>query len=372
MFERFIIIEQKSNSFYHVPSIVTAPDGSILAFCEQRWKSPCDDVGECHIVMKKSLDHGRTWGELRALRRQEGAKWHMGSAVTDSVTGNVLLMCGGEWLQSSDNGDTWTDWKPEWLHHSGGGIGSTHGSAPGIQLQYGKHKNRLVWPARTVVSTSGYNDRSISDRREKCYSTVMYSDDHGQTLKHSNLFHKGTGEACLVERTNGDIYFNARAYYDDGMRRVALSQDGGDSFTEQPEDRIILEVLQGCNAGMVRYPEKYLDNIHHMKNRSNTPYDTPQSHLGNDVILFANPDTDGPNREHGVVRLSLDGGKNWAFYRAVTDYGEWFDYSAITVATDGTVLLMYKTTPGMTGLPDSADDCCSMALVRFDLDWLIQ
>ena len=362
MLKRSIIIKQKKNAFYHVPSIVKAPDGSILAFCEERWHSPCDDVGECHIVMKKSRDHGRTWSDLQELRRKDGAKWHMGSAIVDHVTGKVLLMCGGGWLQSSDNGETWTDWHP--IHQiderkAPGGLGSTHGSAPGIQLQFGQHKNRLVWPARVVIPSDGYNDCSISDRQEKCFSTVIYSDDHGQTLHRSNAFHQGTGEACLVERVNSVIYFNTRAYFDDGKRRVALSKDGGMTFTESADDQNLREHSQGCNAGMIRYPQNLLKTL----NLTQT--------LGDDVILFANPDSDGPHREHGVVRLSVDGGESWKYSKAVTNFGEWFDYSAMTVANDGTILLMYKTTPAMTVLPTSSDECCSMAIARFDLKWLV-
>ena len=361
MFERFIIFAQKENAFYHVPSIVTAPDGSILAFCEQRWQSPCDNVGECHVVMKKSKDNGLTWGNLIELRRKSGEKWHMGSAVTDMETGKVLLMCGGGWLQSDDNGDTWTDWKPEQIIIQGsGGFGGTHGSAAGIQLSFGKYKGRLVWPGRVMISIDGYNDQSISDRKEKCYSTTFFSDNHGKTIYRANAFHKGTGEACLVERINGDIYFNARAYFDDFKRRTALSCDGGHCFMETENDYVLKELSQGCNASMVRYPKELLKKTG-MSNR-----------FGQDVVLFANPDSDGPYREHGVVRLSTDGGETWAFSRAVTDFGEWFDYSSMTVAQDGIVLLMYKATLSMTGLPASSDDCCSMALVRFNLEWIVE
>jgi len=355
MFERFIIFAHKENAFYHVPSIVTAPDGSILAFCEQRWQSPCDNVGECHIVMKKSKDNGQTWGELIELRRKSGEKWHMGSAVIDSETGKVFLMCGGGWLQSVDNGDTWTDWQPEHSIQLGG----THGSGPGIQLQFGRHKGRLVWPARVNITTDGYNDQSISDRREKCYSTAIFSDDHGETLYRANAFHQGTGEACLVERVNGDIYFNARAYFDDFKRKTALSCDGGKYFTETQDDPVQKELSQGCNAGMIRYPKELLKKT------------GLSDLLGDDVILFANPDSDEPYREHGVVRVSTNGGQGWQYSKAVTDFGEWFDYSSLTVAEDGTILLMYKTTLTMTGLPQSSDECCSMALARFNLKWIM-
>ena len=359
MFERFILFAQKESAFYHIPSIVTAPDGSILAFCEQRWQSPCDDVGECHIVMKKSKDNGQTWGPLTELRRKQGAKWHMGSAVTDNETGKILLMCGGGWLQSADNGDTWTDWQPEHNIQLPGGLGGTHGSAPGIQLQFGKHKGRLLWPARVTITADGYDDQSISDRRTKCYSTAIFSDDHGRTLYRANAFHQGTGEACLVEKINGDIYFNARGYFDDYKRKTALSCDGGASFIETGDAPNLRELSQGCNACMVRYPRALLEKTGVFNS------------TGHDVILFVNPDSEGRYREHGRVRLSINGAETWQHSKEITDFGEWFDYSSMTVATDGTILLMYKTTASMTGLPKSSDQCCTMALARFSLRWIM-
>ncbi len=350
MFDCTIIFAQKDHAFYHVPSIAIAPDGSILAFCEERWRSPCDDTGECHIVMKKSTDGGDTWSELIHLRRKAGAKYHMGSAVTVPSAGQILLMCGGGFLKSGDNGETWQVWHPA-IHTTAGATRvGTHGSAPGIVARYGMHKGRIVWPARAIVSTDGYDDLSIPDRQSKCYSLVLYSDDQGETIHSSNYFLQGTGEACLAERTNGDIYFNARAYWMDHQRKTAISRDGGERFVETQPARALREPGQGCNASMVRYPPELCDE--------------------SDILLFVNPDTKGPYREHGVVHVSLDGGETWPLAKAISQWGTWFDYSAMAVTHDGTIVVMYKTTSTMQGLPSSHDECCAMALARFDLAWL--
>ena len=166
------------------------------------------------------------------------------------------------------------------------------------------------------------------------------------------IFCRGPEKACLAERLDGDLYFNARAYFDDGKRYTAISHDGGSHFTESLPDGQLREVRQGCSASLVRYP--------------------PELCGGRDILLFANPDSTGKYREHGVVHVSFDGGKSWPINKAVTQWGEWFDYSAMAISHDGKVLLMYKTTPNMTGMPTSSDECCSMALARFDLEWLIQ
>jgi sialidase-1 len=349
MLIRQIIFPQKEHAFYHVPSLVVAPDGSILAFCEERWRSPCDDTGECHIVMKKSMDTGVQWSELIQLRRKEDEKYHMGAAAV-SLDGSVLLMCGGGDLKSTDNGETWQDWKPEFFAPKDSRGGIVHGSGSGVVLSHGDNNGRILWPARTIVTQDGYDDLSVPDRQAKCYSMALYSDDNGTTIHSSNYFHQGTGEACLAENLDGEIYFNARAYWNDNKRRTAVSMDGGNHFSETSIEDFLQEPPQGCNASLVRYP--------------------PHLCKGRDILLFANPDTKGNHREHGVVHVSFDGGRSWPHKKKVTPWGDWFDYSAMTVARDGTILLMYKTTPTMTGLPSTWDECASMALVRFDLEWL--
>ncbi len=345
------VFEQGGDANYHIPNLVVAGDGTVLAFCEERWQSPWDNVGECHIVLRRSLDHGRTWQPIETLRRKEGGKFHMGSACVDRTTGTVLLMCGGGWLKSDDHGATWVDWKPKIVPPEDGLGGGTHGSAPGITLRYGPAKGRLLWPARAVDQSDGYDDGSIPDRQAKCYSTARYSDDHGQTIRRANRFLQGTGEACLVERLDGAVYINARAYFGDHRRRTAVSTDGGRTFGCEGTDPTIREINQGTCAGMVRYPAKLID--------------------GADLVLFSNPDADENVRCHGVLRGSRDGGRTWAYTRELNSPSDWFDYSSVAVAHDGTILVMAKSTATGRGAPGFAK-ASSMVVFRASLEWLTE
>ena len=345
-FEQTLVFQQADKAFYHIPAIVVGNAGTVLAFCEERRNSASDSTKECYVVLRRSTDNGRTWGDLQYLRREPGMKWHTSAPILDKTTGRILHMCAGGWLESDDEGATWTDWTPKIVRAEDGLGAGTHGSAPGITLQYGPHAGRLLWPARAVDAREGYSDGNLEDRRVKCYSTALYSDDHGATLHRANLFLRGTGEAVLAERLNGDIYFNARAYFEDGKRRTAISRDGGVTFGDEGTAPTIRELPQGCCAGIVRYP--------------------PEKAGGRDLILFSNPDTLERKRVHGVVRLSLDGGETWPYAKAVNTENDWFDYSSLAVAHDGTILLMYKTTPAMKGSGGGH----SMAVARFDLAWL--
>jgi len=346
-----IIFQQTEQAFYHVPSLVVAPDGTVLAFCEERRGSPQDGVDECHIVLRRSFDHGKSWEPMETLRGTEGQKWHMGSAAVDEVTGLIFLMCGGGWLQSSDNGKTWQDWKPQIMRPKDGMAGSTHGSGPGITLKYGRHKDRIVWPARTVDKRQGYDDRRIQDRQTKCFSTVLYSDDHGETIQRSNVFLQGTGEACLVERLNGDILLNARAYYNDNCRYAAVSRDGGVSFEEIGPVPELRETLQGCNASMVRYPPEWIG--------------------GRDCILFANPDSVQWKRFNGTLRVSWDGGGTWHLAKRVTHEDIWFGYSSMVVGHDQFILLMHRTSPNAHLGITNGTASSSMVVVRLDFEKLM-
>jgi sialidase-1 len=249
----------------------------------------------------------------------------MGSAAVDEVTGRIFLMCGGGWLQSSDNGNTWQDWKPRIIRPEDGLPGSTHGSGPGITLEYGRHKGRIVWPARTVDKRQGYDDRKVEDRQTKCYSTVLYSDDHGQTIHRGPVFLQGTGEACLVERLNGEIFLNARAYHNDNCRYAAVSRDGGVSFVEIGPVPDLRETLQGCNASMMRYPPEWIG--------------------GQNCILFANPDSVQWERFNGTLRVSWDEGETWHLFERMPHKEAWFGYSSMVVTNDQFILLMYRSHP---------------------------
>ena len=68
------------------------------------------------------------------------------------------------------------------------------------------------------------------------YTNAIYSDDGGETWITSEPFPaKGTGEAAIVELSDGTLYYNSRRHFStDGlnprMRHIATSIDGGHSW----------------------------------------------------------------------------------------------------------------------------------------------
>lgn len=218
-----------------------------------------------------------------------------------------------------------------------------HMNEKGVTLQFGKHKGRLLRPARHYGEA---NDRKFWPTH---YTTAVYSDDNGKTWTPSKPFaDKGTGEAALAELSDGTIYYNSRCHWNGDKppkrRRCAWSDDGGETW----RDWQIVDVLPdgpqdttyGTFGGLVRLPIK-----------------------GRDILLYSNCDSE-KGRQRGTVWASFDGGKTWPLKRLAQKGG--FGYSALAAGRPGTpsegqIYLFYAGWPKGGGF-----------MVRFNLSWLLQ
>jgi sialidase-1 len=80
---------------YRIPALAVARDGTVLAFAEARKNhrgDPGTDGNELHMVVKRSLDQGRTWSEMITVEAP-GELWSAGNpaAVCDRDTGRIWL-----------------------------------------------------------------------------------------------------------------------------------------------------------------------------------------------------------------------------------------------------------------------------------------
>ena len=324
-----------------IPKIVVAADGAVLAF------------GKSGHLLRRSTDGGKTWSEARAVGPDAG-----GNAIVDEVTGDVLVVRAGKgylW-RSSDHGATWTREsivvKPNPMGHGSPDSGvptNTSCSESGITLRHGKHKGRLVMPAR-CQPPKGNNDQEWWPYNYNC---AIISDDRGKTWQVSAPVQSGTGEGTLAELSDGRIYYNSRCHMAvDHRRRIAWSHDGGHMWTDWETSEHLYEVGQpfyfkygtkpsyGCNAGLVRVP--------------------PEATGGKDVLLFSTPDEPGGHRFKMTVWASFDGAKTWPIKRLVWKGPS--AYSSLSAAKDGTVYLLFER--GQKKLYES------IAVARFTLDWL--
>ncbi|MDP6468801.1 MAG: sialidase family protein [Pirellulaceae bacterium] len=290
---------------YRIPSLIVAPSGDLLVFCEAR-KTNLSDDGDIDLLMKRSTDSGGTWLP-QELTYEEGGdariKYGNPTAVVDEETGVIWLAANRDYLtergaraggtlvlfRSEDSGKTWSKpidittsiKKSDWGHYA-------FGPGIGVQIRHGKHKGRLLFPA---------NFRKSFDKRQPSYSHVIFSDDHGKTWKLGGILDDYTNEcqlAEIVEKGKPGLLINMRNHWGrggfpkkSGSRLVARSFDGGQSWDAEAMDKALPE--PPCQASLYRY--------------SFAAKDEPSR------LLFANPI--GPGRSNLRVRLSLDEGRTW-------------------------------------------------------------
>jgi len=323
-----------------IPNITVAADGTVLAFARSG------------RLLRRGKDGGKNWGPI-----QEVGSDAAGSAVVDETTGDVMVVNpkGGCLWRSRDHGKTWvkeniTIKANAVGHGTPGGIPvQTTCSESGITLLYGKHKGRLLMPAR-IQPPEGSNDQEWWPYN---YNTAIYSDDGGKTWQVSGPVQSGTGEGTLAELSDGHIYFNSRSHMAiDHRRRIARSYDGGHMWTDWEVSEDLFEVGEpfyfkygtkpsyGCNAGLVRMPLEATG--------------------GKDVLLFSTPDNPGKTRVRMTVWASFDGARTWPVKRLV--YEGPSAYSSLAAGRDGTIYLLFER--GEKKLYES------VAVVRFNLEWL--
>ena len=324
------------------PNIVVATDGAVLAFAKGG------------RLLRRSEDGGRTWSPAREVGPDAG-----GSAVVDTTTGHVLVVQsrGGYLWRSHDHGQTWAreeiTLRPNALGHGtpDGVPVQTGASESGVTLRYGKHKGRLIMPAR-IQPPKGNNDQEYWPYN---YNTSIVSDDVGKTWQVGGPVQSGTGEGTLAELSNGSIYYNSRSHMSvDHRRRIAWSHDGGLMWVDWRVADHLYEVGEpfyfkygtkpsyGCNAGLVRLPPEVTD--------------------GRDVLLFSTPDNPGGTRVRMTVWASFDRAETWPVKRLV--YEGPSAYSSLAAAPDGTVYLLFEC--GVKRLYET------IAVARFNLEWLAE
>ena len=361
MYHQTLLFENGTGGYraYTTPTLLTTGSGAILAICEGRNSDPKvmgGDSGDIDIVLRRSLDHGRSWEPKRVIVRTGADTDGNPAPLLDRETGVIwLLFCknfadGPEdlivagkaprtvWTTCSrDDGATWEEPSeitaqvkdPAWTWYA---TGPCHG----IQLAGG----RLVVPCDHVRGiAAGYHDvpSSVAVLGASGYSHLIYSDDHGASWQIGGVAQTGTNESCVVQTSDGALYVNCRNYVGAGRRAFAWSYDGGLTFPETGYDEALPEPI--CQASVLRFT----DAVTHDRNR----------------ILFSNP-ASSTRRERLTVRLSYDECRTWSAGRVLHE--DHAAYSDLCIAADLSICCLFDHGRG-TGY-------AGLALARFDLAWL--
>ncbi|MGD9211781.1 MAG: sialidase family protein [Desulfobacteraceae bacterium] len=342
---------------YRIPVISVDKHGRIMCFANCRMNTVQDSAQEVTLVLRRAEHPDSQWMALQTLFEYKEWFGGIGTATVDEYGDQILLSyhqgcrlspnsdailksnikAGPFQLSSKDGGKNWRRAPLNIKKNAMGHIGGSHGSSTGITLKYGSRKGRLLTPARFQTAPG----EALETLQKHHYNCALYSDDHGDTWQTSGPVQVGTGEGCLVELSDGRIYYNSRAYFLDGRRRIAWSHNGGETFSDFGIDEELTEPISGgCNAGIALYPVSLSD--------------------GKDIILFSNPA--GENREQMTVRASFDGGQSWPVSRCI--YTGPTAYSAMAVNNNGTIYVLYEN-----GIDYPYE---KISLARFNLTWLTE
>lgn len=346
MFKQEILFESGKDGYstYRIPALLSLTDGTLLAFCEGR-KNSRSDSGDIDIVLRRSLDGGRSWEPMRIIADNGPDTVGNPAPVFDRDIGVVYLLLiqnlsdGPEelivagkaprtvWMMhSKDNGETWSDpveitkrvKDPSWTWYA---TGPCHG----VQLENG----RLLIPCDHV-------DGNDPDYSRSSHSHVIYSDDHGTSWKIGGVAQAGTNECVIVQTIEGSLYLNCRNYVRPQRRAYAWSYNNGSSFEKFGWDDNLIEPI--CQASMIRFT----NSKEHDKNR----------------IVFSNPAS--LKRERLTVRLSYDECKSWTDGKVI--YEGPSAYSDLCVTKDLKICCLYEC-----GRDDPYE---TITFAQFSLEWL--
>ncbi len=329
-----VLWQQGSGKYknYRIPSIILTKNGTLLAFCEGR---EAGDSGDIDVLLKRSGDSGKTWSDEQVVWNDGTNTCGNPCPVIDEATGRIWLFLtwnNGEdnetaiihktaasprlpyTCYSDDDGLTWSDPEPlpapcrdtSWgWYATGPGIG--------IRIKSGPQKGRLVIPAN-----HSYDDPEGTVRNGPYgYGAhVLFSDDHGKTWEMSDPIRPGCNESQVTELSGGTLLMNMRSYNNQYSRAVALSHDGGKSWTDITHDAQLVE--SKCQASLLNFGEYKEKNLYLFSNPAvpvgrtamtvKTSFDNCQS-WSNSKLVYA-----GPSAYSCMVKLP--GGKVGLFFEA--------------------------------------------------------
>lgn len=247
------IVFEPAGSGYHtfrIPSILARGE-LLLAFCEGRLHGS-GDAGEIEVVLRRSLDGGRTWLPTQVVSAEPGKTCGNPAPVMDPASGDIVLVTvqnGADAVEmslargtdpvdgrrvfvqrSTDDGATWsaTEEITAQVKPSDWGWYAT-GPCHAIALTQGEYAGRFVVPA----NHSFVPDEPVDDLIRLNGGHCIVSDDGGRTWA-TGFVDRNDGpeinanETTVAELPDGRLYFNARNHQGTGPARVhAWSSDGG-------------------------------------------------------------------------------------------------------------------------------------------------
>jgi len=313
---------------YRIPGLVRSKKGTLVAVYDVRYDHAGDLPADIDVGVSRSEDGGRSWKPMEvAMDMGEGKGNGVGDpcVFVDEVTGRIWIAAlwshgnrgwhgSGPGLEpeetgqlvmvwSDDDGLTWSEPRnitkevkdPTWRL-------LLDGPGAGITMKDGT----LVFPAQYRAADG------------KPWSTLIWSNDRGESWQIGSGVKSDTTEAQLVELDAGEIMINCRDNRG-GSRTVAVTRDLGRSWEMHSTDRKALPESV-CMASLLKW-------------------DIPG--VG-ERLIFSNPATTR-GRHTMTLKVSEDGGMTWPEHlHEIYDKRSGSGYSCLAPADDSHVGVLYE------------------------------
>lgn len=311
---------------YRIPGIVQTTRGNLIAAYDVRYDHSGDLPANIDVGISRSTDGGQSWEPMRVAIDMGNDPKHGHDGVGDPA---ILVdpTTGRIWIAS-----LWSHGNRGW-NGSGPGIkpeetgqlvlahsddeGKTWSKPVNITAQMKDPEWRLFFngPGAGIAMKNGTLVFAAQYRAAdgKPWSTMISSEDHGETWQVGSGVKSDTTEAQVAELADGSVMINARDNRG-GSRTVAVTRDLGKTWELHSSDRKALREPV-CMGSLLSW---------------------------NDSLWFSNPDaTDG--RHSMTLKRSRDQGESWPEKDQILyDSRSGFGYSCLAPAGESKLGVIYE------------------------------
>ena len=327
-----------------IPALTTTPNGTLLCVYDLRRRMSRDLQEDIDIGLSRSTDSGQTWepvkvimdmGEYGGLPQALNGCSDPG-IVVDQNTGEIF--CAAVWMWGKSGKHQW------------GKDGSESGHEIGKRAQFLMVRSRddgLTWtqpenmtqqlkhPEWILLAPSPQagltlNDGTLimpgqgRDEKDRHFSTLIISRDHGNTWTVAPSTAIGNTESQAVQLADGSILLNARTDRESGIkfRSVWVTKNLGQTWNPHNTHRNTL-IEPHCNGSLLLF--NYMNNGYLQK-----------------ILLFANPHSQ-TSRKHHTIHMSFDEGETWPYEsRILLDEGFGNGYPSMTQIGNSHIGIVYE------------------------------
>jgi sialidase-1 len=341
---------------YRVPGIVTTKRGVLLAYCGARKDLSKGDWSATDILLRRSIDGGKTWEPSRKIAGDGIDLTDNVVAIPERTSGAVVFLYQKNYarvfsVETLDDGRTFSAEKEitpifdafkkdfEWNVVA-------PGTGHGIQMKNGR-MIASIWLANGAPKPDGTRAHAPSAMG------TIYSDDHGRIWHRGDVIARDSpeienpNETVATQGPDGKVMVNIRSGGPRHLRAISVSDDGATGWSTPRFDHYLFDPI--CDAGIltVAATAKHPAAIYFVNPDSR---DLPK----NDKLRF---------RQDLTLKMSTDNGKTWAHQR-VLDAGV-SAYSDLTALRDN-LFVIYES-GSLNGTEAKPDH---LTVARVPIEWV--